>query len=40
MMTGMSFVDGERIFWRELTINGMRVNAVRMKVLALDCIVE
>ena len=40
MMTGTSFVDGERLFWREWTIYGMRVNAVRMMVLALDCIVE
>jgi hypothetical protein len=40
MMTGTSFVYGERLFLREWTIYVLRVNAVRMKVLVLDCIME
>ncbi len=52
-MTGRSFVGRERLFWKGLTINGLRVHAcmewtinglrltaVRMKVLAVDCIVD
>jgi hypothetical protein len=39
-MTGRSFVGRERLFWKGLTINGLREHAVRMKVLAVDCIVD
>lgn len=39
-MTGMSFAGGERLFLKEWTVNELKSNAVRMKVLALGCIVE